>query len=66
MWRLDLGAVSQAKVEKAWLGEFMGVLMIMMHVVGLVSGYTAELQGLYRSMLKMTRIGCEYGERMAK
>ncbi len=53
-------------MEKAWLGEFMGVLMIMMHVVGLVSGYTAELQGLYRSMLKMTRIGCEYGERMAK
>jgi len=52
LWRLDLGAVSQAKVEKAWLGEFMGVLMIMMHVVGLVSGYTAELQGLYRSMLK--------------
>lgn len=56
----------QAMVEKAWLGEIMGVLMIMMHVVGLVSGYTAELQGLYRSIAEMTGIGCEYGERMAK
>jgi hypothetical protein len=66
LWGRDLGAVLQAMVEKAWLGEIMGVLMIMMHVVGLVSGYTAELQGLYRSIAEMTGIGCEYGERMAK
>ena len=74
-----IGSLSQEKVCGDWTWELyrrqrwrrlgsvsLWVLMIMMHVVGLVSGYTAELQGLYRSMLKMTRIGCEYGERMAK